>query len=175
MSGRRLEPEIIDGIPPTLVDNSVLLVMSTVQQCTGVRGVGFHSVWMLCHLWCPTAGCTMVSHCWLHRSQFSLGPTPPSTLLRFRPAHSGAQWWDSGGKHLLWVESAKEAERTSCRHITAPHCLSLTCRCCPPPLTMIDRPVECEAPSFLLVGFSHIRGGEPVNLVMTEQVASHAG
>ena len=49
---------------------------------------------MLSHLWwCPTAG-------WLHRSQFSLRPTPPSTLLRFRPVHSGAQWWDTGGQTL---------------------------------------------------------------------------
>ena len=164
MSGRRLEPEIIGGIPPT---NSVLLLMSTVQQCTGVRGVEFHSVSMLCHLWCPTAGCTVVSHCWLHRSQFSLRSNSTFHPAPLSPGSSTASAQSVGGTAGANTCGWKvQRRRTSCRHITAPHCLPLTS---PTPLTMIDRPVGFP------LGFSHIRGGEPVNLVMTEQVASHAG
>ena len=140
MSGRRLEREIIDGISPTPLVTICLLFSSgrsiVPLHCPCCASCGFPLLLVLVSTiltWDDTT----------FDSAFACQCTPGQIL--------------AGGK----CKAERREERTSCRHITAPHCLPLTC---PTPLTMIDRPF----------GFSHIRGGEPVNLVMTEQVASHA-
>ena len=137
MSGRRLEPEIIDGIPPT---NSVLLLMSTVQQCTGVRrGVGFHSVSYRTVDVVPP----VVSLCWLHWLHCAVpllipllvAPiTIPTSLQHHLPLCSAFARYDSQCTEWLWdstaqgkqlrVESAKSEDilqTHNCTSLSQPH------------------------------------------------------
>ena len=102
-------------------------------------------------------GCRVEFQCSLQCPCFATCGELHITILT-RPAFTGAQRWHRG-KHL---ESAKAEEEDILQTDNCTHCLGLTCP------SMIDLTVRAPA------GFSQIRGREPVNLVMTEQVASHA-